>query len=451
MNRNPWLVAGLGLLLVLLGCSKKNSITNVKGLYAPVITGLHADREPLVRGQDNQLTVLVTNVNGIALAYHWKASGGVLKDSTAQSVRWTAPDSIGTYDLDVSVTGSDETQGTSASYFKQQTFHLFVDNDYTRWTSGETVKLEPAPPLSQNPDFAHPLLYTELVDPSSGQSHIVGVGSPLDAPVALTDPFFQATSPTLRADGNMIAFAGKALSTDPGFSIYLIPTTGAGPDTTLAVGAFRYKTNFNTMQGDTRFSRTGTMLEFTSDSGSTFNPKPWVRDVSNLGVAAYRLIPIGQQSINSFVQTNWNGTGDSIICVSFRQFGTGAQKQRGLFKFKATLPIPDASASLAGQWLPDSSALEPDWSADGVYVVYAKMNAAGDRDIWVIRSDTSDKTSAIRVTYGPADDSHPRFSSDGRSIYFISNRGDRYGLNGIFGTERRGYNVWSVSGFDLPQ
>lgn len=228
MNRNPWLVAGLVLLLVLLGCSKKNSITNVKGLYAPVITGLNSDREPAVRGQNNHLTVIVTNVNGIALAYHWKASGGVLRDSTAQSVTWAAPDTIGTYDITVSVTGSDQTQGASASYFKQQTFHLLVDNDYTRWTSGEQVKLDPAPPLNQNPDPAHPLLYSELVDAVSGQSHIVGVGSPLDTPVPLTDPFFQAMSPTLRADGNMIAFAGKALSTAPGFSVYLIPATGGG-------------------------------------------------------------------------------------------------------------------------------------------------------------------------------------------------------------------------------
>jgi hypothetical protein len=51
---------------------------------------------------------------------------------------------------------------------------------------------------------------------------------------------------------------------------------------------------------------------------------------------------------------------------------------------------------------------------------------------------------------GPADDAHPRFSFDGTKIYFVSNRADRYGLNGVFGTERRGYNVWAVSRFDRP-
>jgi Tol biopolymer transport system component len=54
------------------------------------------------------------------------------------------------------------------------------------------------------------------------------------------------------------------------------------------------------------------------------------------------------------------------------------------------------------------------------------------------------------VTSGPADDSHPRFSADGNSIVFVSNRADRYGLNGIYSTERRGYNIWSVQRFDRP-
>ncbi len=447
MNRNPWLSAGLALLLVLLGCSKKNTITNVKGLYAPVITGLHADREPLVRGEDNVLTVLVTNVNGITLTYHWKASGGVLKDSTAQTVTWTAPDTIGTYDIYVSIQGSDSDQGQTSEYFKQETYHLFVDNDYIRWTSGETVKFDPAPPVNQSPDAAHPLLYAELVEPSTGQSHVVGVGSPLESPVALTDAFFQATSPTLRADGNQIAFAGKPLSTNLGFSIYLIPATGAGPDTTLATGAFRYLPNKNTIQGNVRYARNGTMIVFNSDTLSPTFSKPMVRDAADLSLAPYGVIPVGQQSVTTYWLPNWSGTGDSIICISYRSFGLPSQQSRGVYKLNARPPI----TSVASQWLPDSSALEPDWSPDGNYVTYAKKNAAGDGDIWLIRADTNDKTLAIRVTTGPADDSHPRFSADGTAIYFVSNRADRYGLNNLFGTERRGYNIWSVSGFDLPQ
>ena len=56
----------------------------------------------------------------------------------------------------------------------------------------------------------------------------------------------------------------------------------------------------------------------------------------------------------------------------------------------------------------------------------------------------------MRVTTGPADEFHPRFSSDGSKIFFLSNRTDAYGADGVFDTERRGVNIWSVSRFDLP-
>jgi coproporphyrinogen III oxidase len=54
------------------------------------------------------------------------------------------------------------------------------------------------------------------------------------------------------------------------------------------------------------------------------------------------------------------------------------------------------------------------------------------------------------LVHDPADEFHPRFSSDGTTIFFLSNRVDAYGANGFFDTERRGINVWSVSRFDLP-
>ena len=95
--------------------------------------------------------------------------------------------------------------------------------------------------------------------------------------------------------------------------------------------------------------------------------------------------------------------------------------------------------------------VDPDWSPDGAFVVFARKNiGTGDRDIWIISSAATDVSQAIRVTFGPADDSHPRFNDDGTEIFFISNRVDHYGLNGIYGTERRGTDVWSVTHFDKP-
>ncbi|HEU4764670.1 MAG TPA: hypothetical protein VFT93_03370, partial [Candidatus Eisenbacteria bacterium] len=103
------------------------------------------------------------------------------------------------------------------------------------------------------------------------------------------------------------------------------------------------------------------------------------------------------------------------------------------------------------QWL-DGQLLEtPDWSPDGQYVTFVKRNAGtNDRDIWIINRSAADISQAVRVTSGPADDSQPRFSADGNSIFFISNRVDRYGVTGVYGTERRGTNIWSVAHFDRP-
>jgi Tol biopolymer transport system component len=132
--------------------------------------------------------------------------------------------------------------------------------------------------------------------------------------------------------------------------------------------------------------------------------------------------------------------------MSFRFYGAPNQVSNGFYKFATRPP-----ATSAPQWLPDSSASDPDWSPDGQHIVFADPTTkGGERDIWIIRSDTNQRSAAIRLTSGPADDSHPRFSADGSTIYFVSNRANNYGLNGIFNTERRGYNIWSVKRFDRP-
>jgi hypothetical protein len=448
MNRTRSLVAGLSLLLVLAGCSKDTKVVNAVGSYAPVITGVSIDREPAVRGQDNLISVVVTNINGIDLAYHWKADGGVLRDSTAQSVTWDAPDTIGAYTIYVSVTGTDE---NGVPYFRERSFPIYVDNLFVRWTSGETVKFDVAPPLTQAPGPGRPLVYAELENPSTGESRIVALDSKMATPDPLTDAFFAASGPSIRADGTQVAFAGRPLRTDPGNSIYVIPATGAGPDTTAAFPVMLYRSNFNSIQANPRFARfPDNLLLFNSDQNTLGSPKLFLSDVNNLGNAPTALITgdIG----NTYWMPTWSPSGDQVLCESYRFFST-ARRHRGVFRAVTTPPFQSSGT----QWLPDSAATECDWSPpDGQYVAFAKRNVSSDplrteRDIWIIRADTNDPARAVRVTSGPADDSHPRFSHDGSTIYFISNRADRYGLNGLFGTERRGSNIWSVSEFDLPQ
>lgn len=448
MNRIRALVAGLSVLLALSGCSEDSKVVNAVGSYAPVIYGISMDREPAVRGENNELTVVVTNVNGVPLAYHWKAASGVLVDSTAQTVTWTAPDTIGTFNIYVSIAGTD-TNGVP--YFREKTFPIYVDNEFTRWTSGEEVKQDVAPQLTQAVGPGKPLVYAEVENVNTGQSRVLSLDAPMGTPVPLTDPFFAATGPSISADGNWLAFSGRTLSTKPGNSIYTIPATGAGPDTTsaLPVALYHKDTNPVTILANPRFARTGTMLAYNSDSTSSPYPSLFLRDGINLNIGPSRLA-------FDFFQAYWLpawGPADTILCQVIQNFGQTGATQLGVYRVSAipTIPAPPSFFPQPGTLWQDIQGVECDWSPDGRYVAYALKNASGDRDIWINRYDATGAGSAVRVTNGPADDGHPRFSHDGSTIYFLSNRADRYGMNGLFGTERRGYNIWSVKAFDLPQ
>ena len=80
----------------------------------------------------------------------------------------------------------------------------------------------------------------------------------------------------------------------------------------------------------------------------------------------------------------------------------------------------------------------------------ARTAIASSASGWIINAAASDPSAEVQITFGPADDFHPRFSSDGSKIFFVSNRIDGYGANGFYDTERRGTNIWSVSRFDKP-
>jgi hypothetical protein len=408
------------------------------------------DHEPAVRGAQNELTVLVTNVNGISLTYHWRAGAGVLQDSTGSTVTWDAPDAIGSYEMYVSVEGTDSNE---MPYFRERTFSLYVDNDFERWTSGEAVKFDVAPPGNQAPDPTHPVLYAEFENATTGESHVVGISSPLGATTPLSDGFFAAASPTLQADGSQIAFAGRAASSAPATSIYLIPAAGAPTDTTNAFPVARYHdqgTGRTLILANPRFARVGSMLAYNSDSltsiSSNGSPHPYVRDAVNTSVAPQAVLTGVSEINNSYWMPNWNGGSDSLACPVYNSWKTVFETKLGIRKFSAAPPFQASSTP----WILDPQAEEIDWSPDGQHLAFTRRNVAGDRDIWIIGSGAASPSEAVRVTVGPADDSHPRFSSDGNKIYFISNRADRYGLNGVFGTQRRGYNVWTVSRFDRP-
>jgi WD40 repeat protein len=440
--RGLWV--GAILLLVFQGCSKDPDVVKGVGSYSPIITGLAIDNEPAWRGVPNQLTVQVNNVNGLPLTVHWSAAIGELTDSTGLSASWTPPDSIGTYDVTVSLEATDPAENNKY-YFKTQTYHVAVGNQYERWTHTEAVQYDPAP-IGQGAG----LLFSQIRNNATGESDVWRLDAPMAGPTKIVSDFWIANSPSPRADRAEVIFAGRRRPSDPA-SIWLVDW--AGGDTTSARVVASVGT-IQTILQHPRFAPSGTLALYTSDTTLTTHPRVWRRDVSNFALPPSPMLSEFFPFFNDWRSPNWgpdidnDDFPDSIITRGYFSFG-GPGESRGLFKFGFANKVDPAPDELLA--LPDTAAAEPDWSEDGEYIVYSRRNdGATDRDIWIMRADTNEPANAIRVTSGPADDSHPRFSPDGMTIYFVSTRADRYGLNGLYPTERRGTNLWSVRLFDRP-
>ncbi|HEX7078804.1 MAG TPA: hypothetical protein VF363_10295 [Candidatus Eisenbacteria bacterium] len=445
---------GASLLLVLAGCSNKSDKVKGGGTYTPLITGISISTEPAVRGIPNQVTVLVTNVNGLPITYHWKAASGAMTDTTAATATWTPPDTIGTYDLTVSI----QAEEGDNHYFKTETYHVYVDNEFERWTRSEAIQMDEAPIPGGG------FLYSEIRNNATGESDVWRIDTPGGGSTQLTHGFFSATSPTPRADKAVFDFRAVATGSAGLPGLWQLPWGGG--DSTTALLLARANGNDQRSLVCPRFSRTAAYLLYGTDSvgfGYTADyPHPTFREAGALITAPYRLM--GVDSTGSIVLgsvgfpfMNWGGPDgnsdgipDSVIAQGVEFLGLqGNERNIGLYKFASDVELHVNDDPLP--FLSDPTAGDPDWSPDGQHIVFTKRNGiAGDRDIWIINAHSSDPASALRVTFGPADDSHPRFSEDGSTIYFISNRADRYGLNGVFGTERRGTNIWSVERFDKP-
>jgi hypothetical protein len=456
MNRQRGLWAGISVLLILTGCSKDKTL-NVEGAYTPVITNLASDHEPPVRGIVNAVTAVVSNPRGYTVQYQWSTSAGTLTDATSQTAHWTPPDSIGVYPLTVSIQAHDGVNNVDFS--RTRTFLIPVDNEFERWTRSVALQFDVVPPAGGK------IYFSQVRNTSTLESDVWAVSAPLGSilgsPVQITRYFWQATAPTAQSDGSQIAFLGRVRGSDGGASIYQVPPTG-GDTITSSLLVLRSPNNNSTL-GTPRFAPSGSMLLYESDttanSANFGRPKPWMRDAANLGLQPIPIAPTTADPLNNnsaeFLNAYWNGAwsglGDSIVVESYDNFQfPNIRTSRGLYKLSAS-GSPPTNPEPFPQWLSDLTATEPDWSHDGQHIVFAKrVPGRTDRDIWIINAHASDPAAAVRVTSGIADEFHPRFSSDGSKIFFVSNRIDGYGANGFYDTERRGTNIWSVSRFDLP-
>ncbi len=83
-------------------------------------------------------------------------------------------------------------------------------------------------------------------------------------------------------------------------------------------------------------------------------------------------------------------------------------------------------ATGAKRRITDGDAVQPAWSPHGDRIAYwAKAPKGGQRDLWTVKTDGSDPTA---VTNDRATDWAPTWSSDGRYLYFASDRGGTMNL-----------------------
>lgn len=441
LHRGLW--AGAFALLALVGCGKDNKTIKDTGVYSPILTGIASNHEPAARGTENLLTAQVTNVNDVPLRYHWSAAAGTLTDSTSATAKWTPPDSIGAYNVTVSIEADDG----GKHFFRTMTVLMSVDNEYTRWTGTEAVKFDPAPTAGGS------VLFAQYRDPIVKSSDAYRVDTPLGPAILLTTDFFSVGAPSANASQTDFAFTGRKNQTDS-ISIYLLPFAGGDTSMTRLFAARRPSQTF---LASPRYAPVGTRLAYTSDStefGAGANTQVYLRDGSDLNVGPVAALDPTVAGSTYLLNPSWgpdkngDGTPDSIMMTAVDFPGTFFETRHGMYIVALT---PPNAAQNYSQWLDGQFLETPDWSPDGQYVTFVKRNAGtNDRDIWIINRSAADISQAVRVTSGPADDSQPRFSADGNSIFFISNRVDRYGVTGVYGTERRGTNIWSVAHFDRP-
>lgn len=100
MNKKRWLViVVIVVAVVLLAILFDTMLAN----HRPAITSMEAEPERVIPSGSCLIVCTALDRDGDELSYNWSASGGNIS-GTGASVNWTAPDSVGSYNVTVTVT-----------------------------------------------------------------------------------------------------------------------------------------------------------------------------------------------------------------------------------------------------------------------------------------------------------------------------------------------------------
>ena len=188
----------------------------------------------------------------------------------------------------------------------------------------------------------------------------------------------------------------------------------------------RQLTSSGAVNVEPRFSPDGKRIAFVSTSyhrhfhifvGEFSNGE--LRDVQRLTGETRSTLPRYYYSVfDHEISPAWSPDGSELVFVSNRGhiYGTG-----GFWRMKAE---PGAEAHEI-HYEETTWKARPDFSPDGKRLVYGSYLGQQWHQLWVIPSQGGD---AFPLSYGDFDNINPRWSSDGKKIAFISNRGGNTSL-----------------------
>ncbi len=199
--------------------------------------------------------------------------------------------------------------------------------------------------------------------------------------------------PSLSPDGQTILYAGVVGGNE---DVYLLRVGGRNSLNLTADSPNR--------DSQPAFSPDGSRIAFRSerDGGGIFvmgATGESVRRVTDFGFTA-----------------SWSPDGSELV-VSTNNFSDPFSRNVGAKLFAVTVATGDR------RLIDDGDAVQPAWSPNGYRVAFWGIEEGGQRDIWTVPASGPAAGPRVSVTTDAAVDWYPRWSPDGRWLYFLSDRG----------------------------